>query len=235
MASAVRKWLPLLLIAAATAASVAVYDRLPPSVDLRLDGVLPFRVSDARDPMPREFGLFLVPVLTLLLWAAFRWAPTAAGQRVARRLFRNVPESVTAPGQFERFGKTYDTIVLGVVLLLTGFHAAILSALLQHPTIASRIISIALGGVFVMLGNVMPRLRPNWVAGLRIRRTLENPQLWSATHRVYGAAFVISGLLTIAVGLIAPEYGLVTGIIALLASCVVALVVSTRRPARVES
>lgn len=230
MASVDRRWLPPVLIAVATAASVTVYSSVPPLVDLQLEGVLPFSVSEPARPAPREFALFLLPALTLLVWAAFRAAPTAFGQRIGRRLFRNAPDAVTSPEQFDRFGATYDSIVLGVVLLCIGLDAAVLSAVLQYPAVASRLIPAVLGASLVLMGNVMPRLRPNWVAGLRTKRTLENPELWRAAHRAFGAAFVISGLLTMTVGFIAPRYGLVTGIAAILASCAVGFVASTRRP-----
>ncbi len=229
MANVDRKWLPPVLIAVATAASVAVYSRVPPLVDLQLAGVLPFSVSEPARPAQREFVLFLMPVLALLVWAAFRAAPTSAGQRIGRRLFRNAPEAVTSPEQFDRFGSTYDTIVLGVVLLFIGLHAAVLSAVLQYPAMASRIIPMVLGVSLVLMGNVMPRLRPNWVAGLRTKRTFEDPQLWRSAHRAFGAAFVVSGLLTMIVGFLAPRYGLVTGIVSVLASCAVGFVASTRR------
>jgi hypothetical protein len=229
MASVDRRWLPPVLIVLATAASLAVYRSVPPLVALQLDGVLPFTVSEPERPAPREWALFVIPAVTLILWAAFRAAPTAAGQRMARRLFRNAPEAVTSSAQFDRFGKTYDTIVLGVVLLLLGFHAAILAALLQYPAMASRIIPMVLGGSMMLMGNVTPRLRPNWVAGLRTRRNLEDPQLWRAAHRAFGAAFVVSGILTMAVGLVAPRYGLMTGILAIVASLAVGFIASGRR------
>lgn len=229
MASVDRRWLPPVLIALASAASVAVYNRVPAMVALELGGVLPFSVSDPGRPAPREFALFLVPVLTLLVWAAFRAAPTAFGARIARRLLPRAPEAVTSPAQFDRFGKTYDTIVLGVVLLLVGLHAAILAVLLGYPDVASRLIPGVLGASLILMGNVMPRLRPNWVAGLRTKRTFEDPQLWRAAHRTFGTAFVASGVVTILVAVVAPRYGLVTGISAILASLAVGFVATNRR------
>jgi hypothetical protein len=228
MPSVDRRWLPLVLIAAAAVASLLTYGRLPAVLDLRLEGLLPIDVSETASPVPRWLALSLMPAMALLLWAAFRAAPTAAGQRVARRLFRRAPDVVTSPEQFERFGKSYDAIVLGVVMLLLGLHAAIIVAALGYPGIATRIVPAVLGACLILMGNVMPRLRPNWVAGVRTKRTLEDPQLWRATHRAFGTAFVVSGLLTIIVAVGAPRYGLVTGIATLLLSCVVGLVASTR-------
>jgi hypothetical protein len=229
MASVGRKWAPPVLIAAAVVASLVVYGRLPELVDLRLEGLLPFAVAHQSQPLRREFALFLLPALTALVWAAFRAAPGATGQRIARRMFPQAPEEVTSPVQFERFGSTYDTIVLGVVVLLLGFHCALLAAALQHVGLAIRIVPIVLGGSLILMGNVMPRLRPNWVAGLRTNRTLADPQLWRTAHRAFGKAFVVAGLMTVGVGVAAPRYGLLTGVAALIAACVVGFVASTRR------
>jgi uncharacterized membrane protein len=178
--------------------------------------------------MPRWVALSLVPALALVLWAGFRAAPTAAGARVGRFLWRRAPSAVTSPEQFERFRKSYDTVVLSVVMLLLGVHAAIIVGALGYPAIATRIVPAVLGVCLIVMGNVMPRLRPNWVAGVRTTRTLEDPQLWRTTHRAFGTAFVVSGFLTILVALLAPRYGLVTGLGALMLSCVVGLVASMR-------
>jgi uncharacterized membrane protein len=220
--------LPLVLIALGVVASLVVYGSLPAMLDLRLGGMLPVDMTETAEPVPRWLALSLMPALTLLLWAAFRAAPTAAGARVGRFLWRRAPEAVTSPEQFERFRKSYDTIVLSVVMLMLGVHGAIIAGALGHTAIATRIIPVVLGVCLVIMGNVMPRLRPNWVAGVRIPRTLEDPQLWRTTHRAFGTAFVVSGLLTIVVGLVAPRYGLATGIGALILSCVVGLVASMR-------
>jgi SdpI/YhfL family protein len=228
MPSVDRKWLPPVLIAMAAVASLLTYGRLPAMVELRLEGMLPFDVSETADLVPRWLALSLIPALALVLWAAFRAAPTAAGQRVARLLFRGAPDAVTSPEQFERFRPTYDAIVLGVVILVLGVHAAIIAAALEYSAAASRIIPGVLGACLILMGNVMPRLRPNWVAGVRTKRALEDPQLWRTTHRAFGTAFVVSGFLTILVAVGAPRYGLLTGIAGILASCVVGLVASTR-------
>ena len=218
-----------MVIALAAVASIAVYRSVPVLVEFPLESLLPFNVSEPARPAPRALALFLLPAVATVMWAAFLAARTAAGQRFGRRLFRNAPSAVTSPEQFDRFGKTYDAIVFGVVALIVGIHAAFLAAMLGYATMASRIIPVVLGGSLVLMGNVMPRLRANWVAGLRTQRTFEDPQLWRSAHRAFGAAFVVAGLVTIAVGLIAPSFGLVTGIAGVLASCIVGFVASTRR------
>jgi uncharacterized membrane protein len=223
-----RRWLPPVLIAVGAMGSLVVYGKLPPILDFRVEGMLPVDMPETAERVHRWLALSLMPALALVLWAAFRAAPTAGGARVGRFLWRRAPDAVTSPEQFERFGKSYDTIVLSVVMLILGVHAAIIAGALGYTAIATRVVPVVLGVCLIVMGNVMPRLRPNWVAGVRTTRTLEDPQLWRTTHRTFGTAFVVSGFLTILVALVAPRYGLVTGIAALMLSCIVGAVASTR-------
>ena len=230
MPSVDRRWIPLVLIGLAAVASLLAYGSLPPTVELRLDGMLPFDTSEGADLVPRWLALSIVPAIALVVWVAFRAAPTTAGQRVGRLFLRGVPDEVTSPEQFARFAKTYDAIVLAVVLLLLGVHAAIITGGLGYTDLALRMVPVVLGASLIVMGNVMPRLRPNWVAGVRTKRTLEDPRLWRTTHRAFGTAFVLAGALTIVVALAAPRYGLVTGIGSLMLACVVGLIASTKEP-----
>jgi hypothetical protein len=198
-------------------------------VSLPFEGLLPLRATTPADLAPRALAVSLMPALALVLWVGFRLAPTTAGQRIGRRLFRHAPEAVTSPEQFERFGKTYDAIVVAVLGLVVGLHAAILAAAMQMPGLAARLVPAVLGGSLVVIGNVMPRLRPNWVAGLRSKRLLEDPQLWRSTHRIFGAALVGSGIVTVVAAVIVPRYGLLVGIGLLLASLLIGAVASVRK------
>ena len=222
MASVDRKWLPPALIACAGVASIIASHWLPPMLGFDLDGLLPWSLPPSRVG-PRWLALSLLPTVALLLWIGFRLAPTIAGQRIGRRLFPTAADAVTAPSQFEQFGKSYETIVLAVVLLVLGFHAGLLAAALHANAAAAHIIPLVLGGSLVLLGNVMPRLRPNWVAGLRTPRLLADPQLWRDANRTFGSAIVVSGILTVVAGIAAPSFGLLVGIAGLVVSCCVAL------------
>jgi hypothetical protein len=237
--ASVRRWLPAALIAGAVAASLWARGRLPERVNVRFEGVLPFAGSAAEETAARWAILWLIPVLAVLVLALFRVAPTAAGEKLGRRLFRHAPAEVTSPAQFERFGRTYDLIALAVILLFVGMHAAMLAAALQAPALAARILPAVLGVCLVMMGNVTPRLRPNWVAGLRSNRLLEDPQLWRRAHRVFGAALVVSGIVTMVAALAAPTWGVIIAVVSILASCLVGWLASgqdgdTRRRASVR-
>jgi hypothetical protein len=229
MPSVDRKWLAPALIALAAVVSAAAYRQLPPMIDLPFHALLPFTIDEPADRAPRWIALSLMPALALLVWAAFRLAPTAAGQRLGRRMFRRAPDAVTDPAEFDRYTKTYEAIVLGVVVLILGIHAAILAMAWEAPQVAVRIVPAVLGGCLVLMGNVMPRLRPNWVAGIRTQQTLEDPRLWRSTHRAFGRAFVASGIVTIVTAVVAPQFGFLVGLVGIAASSVVGFLATRRR------
>jgi hypothetical protein len=197
-------------------------------VSLPLDGLLPFAVPDQDELTPRWFATLFVPVVAAVVWGGFQLGRSHGGLRLARLLFRRAPEPLTQPETIERFRGTYDTIVLWVVVLVLAVHAGFLAAALGSPRLTPRIIALGLGACMIGMGNVMPRLRPNLVAGVRTRRTLTDPQLWRSTHRFLGFAFVASGVVTVAVGLAAPAFGFVTGLALLLASTLAAGFVELR-------
>jgi hypothetical protein len=228
MANDARKWIPLALVAAAMAiTSIAVRD-LPTTVTLDLRGLLPFELEPSADTAPRWVAVVMMPLIAALIWVLLEIGRSRFGLSLARRLFSETPESMTDPATIGRFSSTYDTISLSVVVLILGVHAGMVAAMLGHETLAPRIINVVMGISLVVAGNVMPRVRPNLVAGVRTRRTLTDPDLWRATHRLLGIAFVFAGAITVLVGLVAPEYGLTTAVITLLIACVVAAIGGAR-------
>lgn len=58
-----------------------------------------------------------------------------------------------------------------------------------------RIMLIALGLMFVVIGNYLPKCKQNHTLGIRVKWTLENEENWNATHRFGGKVWVIGGLL----------------------------------------
>jgi hypothetical protein len=235
MAKDARKWLPLALIAVVVAATAVLLRDLPSPVSVDLRGLLPFETEPSADTAPRWVAVTGIPLIAALIWVSFQVGRSRAGMRFTRVFFPGVPESLTDPAIVDRFRATYDTIALWVVVLMLGVHAGIAAAALGHESLAPRIVSVVMGISLVAAGNVMPRLRPNLIAGVRTRGTLTDPQLWRATHRVLGVAFIIAGTITAVVGLVAPAYGLATAIVTLIAACVVATIGGLRAIPQVDS
>ena len=63
--------------------------------------------------------------------------------------------------------------------------------------------SIVLGAVFIPVGNLMPKLRMNALAGYRTKWSMSNERAWSLAQRHAGRALVISGAVMVLIGLLA--------------------------------
>jgi len=59
-----------------------------------------------------------------------------------------------------------------------------------------RLIGIAVGVLFAVIGNVLGKARPNWFFGIRTPWTLSSDRAWDAAHRWAGWLFVFAGLIS---------------------------------------
>lgn len=56
--------------------------------------------------------------------------------------------------------------------------------------------------IFILIGNYLPKCRPNYTMGIRLPWTLNNENNWIKTHRFSGFLWVISGLILLLTTLI---------------------------------
>jgi len=62
----------------------------------------------------------------------------------------------------------------------------------------------SVGVLFLLLGNALPKARPNFFLGIRTPWTLTSDHAWEKTHRLGGRLFVLVGILNIASAFLAP-------------------------------
>ena len=55
--------------------------------------------------------------------------------------------------------------------------------------------------LIILIGNYMPKLKPNGVIGLRTSHTLDNEECWRVTHRFAGKVWVIGGIICLPIAL----------------------------------
>ena len=60
-----------------------------------------------------------------------------------------------------------------------------------------QILSITLSIMFITIGNIMPKSRPNKYIGFRVKWTRNNDQVWAKTNRLTGILFVLTGIFGI--------------------------------------
>jgi uncharacterized membrane protein len=68
-----------------------------------------------------------------------------------------------------------------------------------------RIIALALNLFYIIMGNIMPKLKQNGFVGIRISWTLNNEEVWYRTHRFGGKLWVIGGIVLAVVCLVVPS------------------------------
>jgi uncharacterized membrane protein len=102
---------------------------------------------------------------------------------------------------------TYGAIITAVLFLILGIHLAVLFALTSRLQVnVVRVVAhglpILLGLTLIFIGNLLPRIRPNLVIGIRTARTLSDRGAWARANRTagyatvgLGAAFLLAGLL----------------------------------------
>jgi uncharacterized membrane protein len=64
------------------------------------------------------------------------------------------------------------------------------------------IASLLVGGLLIVLGNVMGKIRPNWFVGVRTPWTLSSTASWNKTHQLAGWLFVLMGVCIAAAGIV---------------------------------
>ena len=169
-----RKWIPLLIIAAAFIASAIAYPRLPETIPTHwnMDGQ-PDGWSS------RAFGALITPVILLFVWGFVRVLP-AIDPRGAN---------------YAKFGGAFEAIFDSLMLFLLGMHIVLLRAGLGYPVQIQRIAPFGIGVLLIVIGNLLPRCRPNWFVGIRTPWTLSSDRVWEKTHRFGGRLFVAAGFL----------------------------------------
>ena len=211
-----RKWMPAVPIAAGYALSLSVWSRLPDAIVPDWQAILPVS-ADAAEAMPRALVAFLFPTIALVVWIAL-----AAGARIRGRLFKDA---------IHRFRPTYTAIAVWVVSLVILLHALIVSTVVGGPPVVPQLIGGLFGIGLMAVGNVMPRLRPNWIAGLRTASALSDERVWLKLHRWYGIMLMGHGAMVVCLALAAPRYAFLATVLSLISAGLVAQLVTRRSAA----
>jgi uncharacterized membrane protein len=86
-----------------------------------------------------------------------------------------------------------SAIFTALTVLLTVLQGAIIVAALGGQTPKSSLVLVLVGGLFMVIGNVMGKLRPNYTVGIRTPWTLADERVWDQTHRFGGKILVLGG------------------------------------------
>jgi uncharacterized membrane protein len=118
---------------------------------------------------------------------------------------------------YAKFLPTHRILRWAIVIVFLGIWAAALAAARGIPVRIDKVVPIVVSLLFIVMGNVMGRVRPNWFVGIRTPWSLSSDEAWRLTHRVSGRAWVIAGLISLAGALVGGLVAVVTMVVAIVA------------------
>lgn len=157
------------------AAQLILYPSLPQQVPLHwgISGQ-----PDGWGAKPALLALWALPIVLLLLLYL-------------------MPRLDPRKDNYSKHTKAYSAFSIAVILLFIALGWALVAIALGVQLPLSSIVIVLLGILFVVIGNFMPQVRPNYFFGIKTPWTLANETVWRKTHRLGGVLFVLCGLTTL--------------------------------------
>jgi len=129
-------------------------------------------------------GLALMPILGVAMYLILRFLPLADPRRA----------------NYAGFATAYNVIRHGTLVLLAVIQGLTIAIVRGAAVDMALAISSLVGFFFVVIGALMPTLRPNWFFGIRTPWTLSSDLAWTRAHRIAGWVFIAAGLAIAAAG-----------------------------------
>ena len=92
---------------------------------------------------------------------------------------------------------------LGIAVFLTALNFVLIKMMAQNAQ-WDKMMFVLMGGLFVFFVNIMPAVKPNYFAGIRLPWTLASDYNWKMTHQLAGKVWFAGGLVFMVVVLIMP-------------------------------
>jgi len=169
-----RRWFGLVIAALAVVVSIWAYPQLPPTLATH------WNVGGTADGFSsRATAVLIMPLVIIALTG----------------LFNVLPKLDPRGANYAKFIDTYWLIANAVILFILIGHGMIIATGLGYPVKVDRFMPIGIGLLFIVLGNYLTRVEPNWFIGIRTPWTLSSDTVWRKTHRTGGWLMVVGGFV----------------------------------------
>ena len=141
--------------------------------------------------MPKLWGLFLLPVISAILFLVYML----------------IPKIDPLKGNIEKFRGHFDVFILLLFVFLFYVHMLTMLWNLSYRFNIIQLLAPAFGLIIYYAGIMMENAKQNWFIGVRTPWTLSSEVVWDKTNKLAGKLFKVAGVLA-AMGLIFPKYAI---------------------------
>ena len=169
-----KKILKYLLMAAPFLMILAVYSKLPAEVPMH------WNVHGEIDRYGSRNELFLI-----------------AGINVFLGVFMSAMAKIDPKQKnYTRFRETYEWMIIWTLGFMTVLMGVVLVETMQPGTLnISKVVCAMVGILFVVLGNMMPKVKQNFFTGVKTPWALSSDAVWNKTQRLGGKSLALGGIL----------------------------------------
>jgi uncharacterized membrane protein len=72
-------------------------------------------------------------------------------------------------------------------------HTLVYVKILGYDLAVNVIMQLTLGLIFMVIGNLLPKCKRNYIVGIKVPWTLNDDENWNKTHRFSGKLWVVCG------------------------------------------
>lgn len=199
------RWFGVVIAALAVAISIWAYPSLPPTVATH------WNLRGTPDGFSGRFVAVAIGPLVIV---------------GITLLFNVLPKFDPRRENYAKFLNTYWLFANAVIVFMLIIHAVVLATGLGYSVRIDRLMPLFIGLLFVVIGNYLTRVEPNWFIGIRTPWTLSNDTVWRKTHRTGGYLMVLGGLLVAACAALPHSAFVPVLIVAILVMAVIPIVQS---------
>ena len=167
----------LILIVGATIAGALLWNQLPDQMASHWNAN-----DQVNGYMSKFWGVFMMPVVTLGMFA----------------LFLVVPSIDPLKANIAQFRETFNLFITFIVGFMIYIHALTLRWNLGYTNLGiGKAMLPAMGLLFIVIGSLLRKAKRNFFIGIRTPWTLSSDTVWDKTHQLGAVLFMVSGVLTV--------------------------------------
>lgn len=173
----------LIIIIISAIIGIYFYPRLPEKIASHWN-----TQGEVNGYMPKFWGVFLMPMISAVMWL----------------IFLIIPKIDPKKENIEKFRKYFDRFIILLFLFLLYIYILTLYWNLGNQFDFIRFLLPVFAILFYFTGDLISKSEMNWTIGIRTPWTLSSETVWKKTHTLGGKLFKASAIITL-VGLFFPS------------------------------